>query len=470
MTANTVRISITIKAGNREEVIKKDLEIEEIEHKISSLGQEVSGKAMLVILSELDDEIRDHVPRSWTNIGREPRRLVFSHGHNYYARRIYRDEQGQRRKPLDELLGIEAYQRSSQKVQEMGSVLAAQTSYRMAADSLSYVVKTAISPSSIQRMVWRIGGHIALQEENWRSTRAGQVSADVLYAESDGVWIHLQREQRKRLEARVAVMYTGKKRVGTGRFELENKVVMTQIGGNSLDWQIKLREMADHSYDLEHTQLLVVGGDGNSWVRQSFDLFNLPQEHVLDRYHVLRSLRQAYGHALNVSHLCHRLFSEGFEAVAPELITCMRQAKGKQKQRMLQSLHYLQNNQDALLDLDKRGLKHKHFYSLGSIEGNVDKLTVHRMKGRGCCWRLPGAQAMLAILRYKNQLLQHAFVYQPVVQPALPINRVKSSPLQQTYLPPGAGMPIFQGCDQDKPWVRKLKSKMISGPSLTRFF
>lgn len=470
MTANTVPISITIKAGNREEVIKKELPIAEIEHKISSLGQEVSGKVMVVILSELDDEIRHHIPRSWTNVGREARQVVFSHGHNYYARRIYRDEKGQRRKPLDELLGIEAYQRSSQKVQEMGSVLAAQTSYRMAANSLSYVVKTAISPSSIQRMVWRIGGHIALQEKNWRSTQAGQVAADVLYAESDGVWIHMQREQHKRLEARVAVMYTGKKRVGSGRFGLENKVVMTQIGGNSLDWQVKLRELADHRYDLEHIQLLVVGGDGNSWVRQSFDLFNLPQEYVLDRYHVLRSLRQAYGHALNVSLLSRRLFREGFEAIAPELIACIHQAKGKQKQRMLQSLHYLQNNQDALLDLDQRGLKHKHFYNLGSIEGNVDKLAVHRMKGRGCCWRMSGAEAMLAILRHKDQLLQHAFVYQPVVQPMRQYNKVRSTQWQHSYLPPSGGIPVFQGSDQSEPWVKLLKRKLDFGFSLTGFF
>ena len=467
MTDKAVPISITIKAGNKAEVIQKNLPIQEMEQTISSLGQEVSGMIMMVILSELDEEIRSRVPGNWRNVGREARQVVFSHGHIHYARRIYLDEQGQRRKPLDELLGIEAYQRSSQKVQKMGSMLAAQTSYRMAANSLSYLVKTAISPSSIQRMVWATGRRITQQEAVFRSERAGKVAAEVLYAESDGVWIHLQREKLKRLEARVAVMYTGKKRVGNGRFGLENKVVMTQIGGNSLDWQVKLRELADHSYDLEHTQLMVVGGDGNSWVRHSFDLFNLPQEHVLDRYHVKRALRQSFGHVPQLSRL---VFSAGFEMVAPELMACIRLAKGKQKERMRLTFAYLENNQEALLDLDQRGLKSRHFYSLGSIEGNVDKLAVHRMKGRGCCWRIAGAEAMLAILRHKDQLLQHTFVYHPVVQPARLINRVKTSPQQRAYLPPGAGMPVFHGCDQHKPWVRKLKSKMDCGPSLTRFF
>jgi len=115
MTDQAVPISIMIKAGSREEVIQTDLPIGEIEHKIASLGQEVSGRIMMVILSELDEEIRRCVPASWRNVGREPRQVVFSDGHIHYARCIYRDEKGQRRKPLDELLGIGAYQRSSRR-------------------------------------------------------------------------------------------------------------------------------------------------------------------------------------------------------------------------------------------------------------------------------------------------------------------------------------------------------------------
>jgi hypothetical protein len=59
-------------------------------------------------------------------------------------------------------------------------------------------------------------------------------------------------------------------------------------------------------------------------------------------------------------------------------------------QRADQDIH-----QDGLLDLECRG------YSLpvhlGAIEGNVDKLVVHRMKGTDCSWRLPGVRAMLAL-------------------------------------------------------------------------
>jgi len=194
----------------------------------------------------------------------------------------------------------------------MGSALAAQTSYRLASAGLSHMVKVAISPSSIQCMVWGRGGHIARQEAVFRSEQAGKVAAEVLYAESDGAWIHLQHEQLKRLEVRGAVMYTGKKggkrALGAGKQGGDEP-----NGGNNLNWQVKLREWADYSYDLEHTEMLVVEENDNRWVRQSFELFHLPQAHVLDCYHVKRTLRQADGQVLDVPPPSSQLFSAGFE-------------------------------------------------------------------------------------------------------------------------------------------------------------
>ena len=223
-----------------------------------------------------------------------------------YSRRVYKDET----KPLDVILDIRPYERNSLKVQEMGSVWQhrAHTPHgahvpRMAADSLSYILKTAISPSS------KTGQRIHKQEEALQSEEPGKIKAAVLMGESDGV------EKERKKEVKVAVLYTGKQPIRKDRYRVENKVVMSR------EWQIKLRELADRTYQLEHTQLLVVGGDGNSWVRQSFDLLNLPQTHLLDRFHVMpsgyvvpfgyvvRALRQAFGRDLKASDLKKRLFN-----------------------------------------------------------------------------------------------------------------------------------------------------------------
>jgi hypothetical protein len=164
--------------------------------------------------------------------------LVSSLGPIQYKRRIYQDEQDRRVKPIDELLGLRRYGRMSGRVQEMGAALSSCDPYRRAADQLSYLIKAPMAATSLQRMVWRVGNQIADGEEAERrrifeggeELEGGKIQAPVLYGESDGVWLHLQREQRRSTEVRVAILSTGRKPVGKDRYRLENKQCMTASG------------------------------------------------------------------------------------------------------------------------------------------------------------------------------------------------------------------------------------------------
>src|SRR4030042_994511 len=101
-----------------------------------------------------------------------------------------------RRKPLDELLRVERYGRVSERVQEMGSSLACMGTYRLAASQLSWLIKTPISHSAVQRMGWTTGNRIREGEEAERrrvfesggQIESGKVKAQVLYGEADGIW------------------------------------------------------------------------------------------------------------------------------------------------------------------------------------------------------------------------------------------------------------------------------------------
>lgn len=470
MTDKAVSIIIVIKAGKEQRIVENQIAVSELEQGLEKLGQKMTVEVCQTILEVMDDELRHEVAESWQNVGRERRSIVMAQGYVTYARRVYKDEQGNRVKPLDVLLDIKPYERNSLKVQTMGSVLAAQTTYRMAADSLSYLVKTGISASSIQRMVWKIGQQIQAQEKAFEAQEAGKISAPVLYGESDGVWVHLQREKVRKKEVKVAVMYTGKQAIGKDRNKLENKIAMTQLGGTTLAWQEKLRNLADMTYDLDKTRLMVVGGDGNVWVRQSFDLFNLPQTHLLDRFHVRRALRQSFGQELDISNLCKRLYSQGLASIAGDLLECIRRSRGKKKEKMQKTYQYLENNQDALVDLDKRGFLDLLFCNLGTIEGNVDKLVVHRMQGHGCSWREDGAESMLAILRHKDELKNHSFKYLPIPAKPTPVSTKWSRKPNPVYQPISGAISLLYGGDQFKPWVQLLKQKLNYGLSLNAYF
>lgn len=121
--------------------------------------------------------------------------------------------------------------------------------------------------------------------------------------------------------------------------------------------------------------------------------------------------------------MVRRLRTEDLPAVNKTLMEMVSQASGKRKEKLLEFYKYILHHQDGLLDLEQRGYA-LHCSSMGVIECNVDKLVVHRMKGRGCCWRLHGIRAMLALCRNCDQLKYHAYQYLPVQTPKNNVRRL----------------------------------------------
>ena len=462
MTENSVPISINIKVGNEEREYQKTVKASDLEEYVQGIATEIGQQVIKASIQELDNQMVATVPKTWRNAGTEERWMISSVGAVRYKRRVYVDEQKQRRKPVDELLGIRRYGRMSSRVQEIGSYLASNGTYRHAADQLSWLIKTSISHSAIQRMAWTIGNRIADGEEaqrkhifeNGEQQEPGKISAPVLYAESDGVWVHLQREKRKSAEVRVAILSTGRKLIGKDRFRLENKHCITAIGMNSEMWQEQVLREAHLCYDLEETKLLISGGDGNQWVRHTFDRLQIHQEFILDRFHLLRAARRSFGDWEAAKDCVTQLRQYGFDSVQSDLRKLIQQSYGRREQKLKEFYRYVHHNQDGLLDLECRG------YSLpvrlGAIEGNVDKLVVHRMKGRGCSWRLPGVRAMLALCRNADQLRYHAYRYLPIQSSVTSYHSRQILDVQYSEAFQFS-MPVFKGPHQNKPWVRSLR-------------
>jgi hypothetical protein len=314
-------------------------------------------------------------------------------------------------------------------------------------------------------MVWQVGNRIADGEEAERNRvfksgeeiAPGKVKVETLYGESDGVWLHLQREQRRSVEVRVATLYSGKKPIGKDRYRLENKCSLVAIGVDSEAWQEHVLRTAHRHYDLEQTKLLVSGGDGNQWVRHTFQRFEMKQEFILDRFHLIRAARRAIGDKIAAQEIIKKLRQQGFSAVSRELEQLIDQSYGKRKEKLREFYRYIHYQQDGLLDLTQRGYSNE-LTSLGVIEGNVDKLVVHRMKGRGCCWKLRGARAMLALCQHRETLKDLAFQY-------LPLDRLDHSkrqikhPLDRSEFLQGH-LPIFDGPHQNKPWVKWMHQRV----------
>jgi hypothetical protein len=106
-----------------------------------------------------------------------------------------------------------------------------------------YMVKNRITHNKIQCMVWSNGNALADVEETeikqWDGTENGRQkkSSPALLGERDGEKISFQREERRKIEARVGIMYPGKKTIADNHKRLENKVCMTKVVNNSEEWK-----------------------------------------------------------------------------------------------------------------------------------------------------------------------------------------------------------------------------------------
>lgn len=467
MTEQAVQIIITIKLGEDSREVEQSVAIEELEGGLASLNQSLQVSLGAMIFEMLDAKIHQHRSKRWRSLGTTKRSLLTECGEIHFRRHVYRDEEGRRLTPLDLLLDIAPYARNSKKIEAMGACLAADSSYRRAAQLLSYAIKQELSPSTLCRMVQRVGKKIQAWEAEEQCP--GQVSAPVLYCEADGVYIHLQGEAKRKAEVKVGVFYTGKTAIAERRFRCNNKVVTCQLGLSTQDWQVHLRELAFRHYNFDTVKMAVVGGDGANWVQNSFDLLGLPTVHLLDRFHVLRSLKRGFASVLNTSDLSKTLFTKGFDEIAPQLKAALSKKDSQLRKRQADTYAYLSAHRDSLLNLDQRGLACS-FSSLGVMEGNVDKLVRQRMRGRGLSWSLDGAQAMLAVLRHKELVRSRAFLFLPLVQS---LRRMVNKPVKRSvskWTPTTHSIPAFSGTLASLPCVQLLKRQLNDSLSICAFF
>ena len=214
MTDASVSIIITVKAGEVSETIEKDISVMDMESELNEIFHRGQQQVTAIMFDLLEAQLHACVSTQtdWKNIGTEKRSVMLESGNITYRRHIYKDKQGKRHKPFDDLLHLRAYQRNSKKVEVMAAGLAAISSFRNAAEMFSYIIKEPVSASSIHRMTARVGEELQAIEaqEDARNLEPGEIIASRLAAEADGVFIKLQGEKAKRAEVKVALFYTGK--------------------------------------------------------------------------------------------------------------------------------------------------------------------------------------------------------------------------------------------------------------------
>ena len=335
-------------------------------------------------LEELDGELLERKPASWSVLGFRERTMVTRFGEVVVRRRLYRDERGLGRFGLDEHLGWKPRQQSSPSLTESIVALASEAPFRKTVSTVSTLTAGVLSTTTVYRLLEGVGER-AIQEEHsrWEScfergedVSEGEERADVLYTEADGVWVHLQGEDRTHYEVKSGGVYRGWRRTGEDKYELVGKRVYSHGSQVLPFWEGASLEWA-RQYALDRVKMVVVGGDGANWIRGGVEHF-APAVYQLDGFHLARACGQGYGSQIGATI---------YEAIRAGSATGVREAVSTappaETARAHRARAYVESNLVHGIDWRNRVPEAvpKGARGLGTMESNGDKLIPYEEEG-----------------------------------------------------------------------------------------
>ena len=206
----------------------------------------------------------------------EPRTILSQLGTITYKRSYYQRRDGTYCHPVDEIAGVEAYERISARVSEELVDAAREMSYRK---SSRVVTNGAVSSQTVMKKIRRSSPKPKIVE---------RVKVPVLHVDADED--HVKLHNGNSTYAPLISVYTGIEKQGK-RGICKDVFHISEYGRGSDDlWELALNEM-ERRYDLSETKIYL-HGDGAWWIKAGLGW--LPNcTFVLDRYHVNKALQEA---------------------------------------------------------------------------------------------------------------------------------------------------------------------------------
>jgi len=448
------------------------LDIQHLEKFVFNLAKIIGQHILTSILQFLDNKLRkDRKRGKLTNCGKRTKYLLTLLGNITYSKHLYRDQEGQYHYLLDETLGLTPNQRMSthyQKITGLFSFIAG--SYRNAQRFLEYCYGDSVSFECIRQQVQSQGAQIQQREEyafdqqldEALKSTSTPVQSDPIYLEVDGTMIHLQQQKKKKAELKLAIIHRGKeKRYLTGNSDakkLKDKLAYAGLGpGNEFMAQLSL--LAQEKYQVYDHNLILVGADGATWIKEGAQDYFPNSIYQLCPFHLKRKLIQTLSYNRKTKSEINSLLQEGN---IPEALLLLEEEKftNPQKEDDLNELAtYLINNAEGINAVDRLKEKGLPVDTMGAIEGNIDKILTNRFKKRGMSWSPSGA---LNLAKIGQWIINNDWDdFWSIKEEGLTFKQI--NPQEGIYLPKEDkydkqySLPVLIGPHQDRSWVKQLK-------------
>lgn len=377
---------------------------------VAGKTRSLAASVMRTCLERFDSDLRRRPPRGWSARERAGRTLVTLLGEVVFERTVFLDEHGRRRVLLDELLGIPPRSRLSPCAFLWVVSHAAELSYRKTAAEFSALSGVRISHVTVMNVVHREGA--LLRESGAEFSRGGgaRISQDVLFVESDGLWVHLQESEHRKealprflyeqarktksFELKIAALYAGKAEVAPGRRERGGLCLTCLDADADAFWERAWRMLVEN-YEEGDVGRIAVGGDGAGWCGaeriEAMAPAGCSVDHTLDFFHLMQKVTRAFPceespeRELAVN-LAVRGEGDKLSEMCRSAASSMPPGRARDKVGELAS--YAAANATSIRP--PRG-------ELGTMEGTNAHVGAARLKGQGRSWSRRGAESMCLI-------------------------------------------------------------------------
>lgn len=405
-------------------VEEKLISFKELEQKVFKYVCELGCEITRIILESYDNELaasRD--TRQYRDKGGRKTSIKTVYGEVEYCRRVYQTNLDDGQKAyvylLDKAMQMDKIGLISTNLAEKIAMAVTESPYRVAADTISSTCGQRISAGGTWNIMQRLGERISEEEEH----AVKQMNADqsegtreipVLFEEMDGVWLHMQDKNHKKMkkqEMKVFTMYEGwdEEKEKQNRSTLVGKTMLAGMEKSS-DFHEKREASIRKKYNTDEIGQRILNGDGGSWIKEPYDSDTIFQ---LDRYHIYQEILRKIKDK-KAQRDIRSLFEEEKIDEMLEYIQVYATSvespddKDRSSKKAMELYDYLNHNKKGLLPYDKRGIRIPEpqegivYKGMGIQESQNCTVITLRMKNRRMRWSVKGANNLAKALYCKE--------------------------------------------------------------------
>jgi hypothetical protein len=343
---------------------------------------------------------------------RKSRYILSRLGRFSFSRYKVRFKDGRMGYLLDEAVGLTKHKEATPLVRKLTSILTAKgnLSYRETSKILSLLIGEKID----HRVLW---GYLQADGRKIRKTfkekktamfekgiypKTGEVK-DIVVVEADGTFVRSNNTAGDRIEAKTAILYTGKELVSEKakhkRYRLKEKVTLSTTEGSEelAKWAVSVGE---EKLSLSKAKNVLVIADGSDWCQNFLADWFPGAIYQLDHYHLKRRIRDV---CRGDQKLYQALEKLALSNKVEHLIFVLKVGKltGRIEEEKAEDLaNYLEANKDGIWGSKKllgQAPKEVLVVGSGAVEKTQDIFISRRMKRRGMHWSREGAENLLAL-------------------------------------------------------------------------